>query len=95
MADWHAVGWPPIFETCQALQKRVSSSTDRRSGRRTAEIRRKNAGGPTESDYDHMRKVRGYVECHLAQKLSGDIEDSAWRYSLMNWGHDPCKHTDC
>ena len=21
----------------------------------------------------------------------GDLENSKWRYSLMNWGHDPLK----
>jgi len=38
-----------------------------------------------------MDKVIGYVHRHTAQKPSGDIEDSNWRYSLMNWGHDPCE----
>jgi hypothetical protein len=29
---------------------------------------------------------------HLAQRPTKErIEDSRWRYSLMNWGHDPCK----
>jgi hypothetical protein len=37
--------------------------------------------------------VVGYVKRHLAQRPSGDISDSAWRYSLMNWGHDPTKKT--
>jgi hypothetical protein len=27
----------------------------------------------------------------LAQRPQGEISESAWRYSLMNWGHDPCK----
>ena len=39
-----------------------------------------------------MRKVIGYVHRHTAQKPSHDaIEDSRWRHSLMNWGHDPLK----
>ena len=38
-----------------------------------------------------MNKVVGYINRHLAQKPKGDIEDSNWRYSLMNWGHDPLK----
>jgi hypothetical protein len=45
----------------------------------------------TEDDAVHMRKVVGYVYQHLTQKPSGDISDSPWRYSLMNWGHDPTK----
>jgi hypothetical protein len=27
----------------------------------------------------------------LAQRPHGNIDESAWRYSLMNWGHDPAK----
>jgi hypothetical protein len=36
-----------------------------------------------------MNKVVGYINRHLAQRPRGDIEDTKWRYSLMNWGHDP------
>ena len=42
-------------------------------------------------DEKHMRKVVGYVHRHLAQRPSGDIRNTRWRYSLMNWSHDPCK----
>jgi hypothetical protein len=35
-----------------------------------------------------MGRVVGYVR-HQAQKPQGDVEDSNWRYPLMNWGHDP------
>ncbi len=39
-----------------------------------------------------MRKVHGYVQRHLAQEPDKeDVESSKWRYSLMNWGHDPLK----
>ena len=38
-----------------------------------------------------MRRVVGYVHRHQAQKPSSDVEDSTWRYSLLNWGHDPLK----
>jgi hypothetical protein len=38
-----------------------------------------------------MRKVTGYVHRHLAQRPSGDVHGTTWRYSLMNWGHDPEK----
>jgi len=39
-----------------------------------------------------MRKVVGYARRHLAQGgPSDDAEHSRWRYSLMNWGHDPLK----
>lgn len=42
-------------------------------------------------DERHMRKVVGYVRRHLAQRPSGDVSYTPWRYSLMNWGHDPLK----
>jgi ribosomal protein L11 len=61
------------------------------SGRRIVEILRSKKADLFDDDYRHMRKVIGYARRHLAQRPSGDISDSAWRYSLMNWGHDPCK----
>ena len=55
------------------------------------EIRRKNVDDLTDADHDHMEKVIGYVHRHTAQGPDGDVEHSDWRYSLMNWGHDPVK----
>ncbi|OZG27625.1 DNA-binding protein [Williamsia sp. 1138] len=66
-------------------------STGHESGRRIVEIERSKKGDLTDDDAAHMRKVVGYVHRHLAQRPSGDVENSAWRYSLMNWGHDPTK----
>ena len=66
-------------------------STGHKSGRSIVRIKRKNVEDLTADDHDHMKKVVGYVNRHMAQKPSGDIEDSDWRYSLMNWGHDPLK----
>ena len=66
-------------------------STGHQSGRRIVKILRAKKGNLTEDDAAHMRKVVGYVHRHLAQKPSGDVSDSPWRYSLMNWGHDPTK----
>lgn len=68
-----------------------SESTGHRSGRRIVEIKRSKKADLTDSQYDHMEKVVGYIHRHKAQEPSGDIEDSDWRYSLMNWGHDPLK----
>jgi hypothetical protein len=61
------------------------------SGRKIVEILGKNKSDYTDEDVDHMRRVVGYVHRHQAQKPSGDVEDSTWRYSLLNWGHDPLK----
>ena len=66
-----------------------SESTGHRSGRRIVEILRTNKSDLTADDAAHMRKVVGYVHRHLAQRPRGDVSDTAWRYSLMNWGHDP------
>ena len=72
-------------------QDEGGESTGHRSGRRIVEILRKNKGEVTEDDLAHMSKVEGYVSRHLKQRPTGDVEDTPWRYSLMNWGHDPLK----
>ncbi len=62
------------------------------SGRRIVEIKRTRKADLTDEDRDHMAKVVGYVHRHLAQGgPKDDVEHSKWRYSLMNWGHDPLK----
>jgi uncharacterized protein DUF3140 len=66
-------------------------SVGHHSGRRIVEIKRNKKADLTEDDYAHMRKVIGYIHRHMAQRPSGDIKNSRWRYSLMNWGHDPLK----
>ncbi len=60
------------------------------SGRRIVEIKRKKKSDYTD-DVEHMRRVSGYVKRHLGQEPKNEVEDSKWRYSLMNWGHDPLK----
>ena len=60
------------------------------SGRRIVAILGKTPGDLTIDDYAHMRKVVGYVRRHLAQEPA-NVATSRWRYSLMNWGHDPLK----
>lgn len=66
-------------------------STGHASGRRIARIKRKRKAELTDDDLAHMRKVNGYVARHLAQRPQGDVRETRWRYSLMNWGHDPLK----
>jgi hypothetical protein len=61
------------------------------SGRWIVAIQRKKKSDYTDDDVDHMKKVNGYVKRHLGQKPKNDAENSNWRYSLMNWGHDPLK----
>jgi hypothetical protein len=61
------------------------------SGRKIVEINRKNKSDLTDDDVEHMKRVNAYVKRHLGQGPKNDIEDSRWRRSLMNWGHDPLK----
>ncbi len=60
------------------------------SGRRILGLLRTRKAALTDDDYAHMRKVVGYVARHLAQRPENMVT-SRWRYSLMNWGHDPLK----
>ena len=61
------------------------------SGRRIVRLLRTRGEGLDEEDYRHMRTVIGYVHRHLAQRPHGDVGDTRWRHSLMNWGHDPLR----
>jgi predicted NAD/FAD-dependent oxidoreductase len=58
------------------------------SGRRIVRLLREGPAG--EDDYRHMRKTVGFVRRHRAQEPANMVT-SRWRYSLMNWGHDPLK----
>lgn len=64
-------------------------STGHASGRRIVQILRTKQGDLSDDDYQHMRKVVGYIRRHRSQRPSGDVRETRWRYSLMNWGHDP------
>ncbi|MEL6609885.1 MAG: DUF3140 domain-containing protein [Pseudomonadota bacterium] len=70
----------------------AGESTGHKSGRRIVEIKRTNKADITDDQWDHMATVVGYIKRHLSQGgPEGDVEHSNWRYSLMNWGHDPLK----
>lgn len=66
-----------------------------KSGKQIISIKRTKKDQLNEDQLDHMRKVIGYIKRHKAQKPDSDIKNSDWRYSLKNWGHDPCKEMDC
>jgi hypothetical protein len=59
------------------------------SGCRIVEILEKDESYYIDDDVEHMRRVVSYVHRHQAQEPKGDVEDSNWRYSLMNWGPRP------
>jgi hypothetical protein len=85
--------WLDTDESKAVGQKSSDSgeSTGHHSGRRIVEILESKKADLSDDDYAHMRKVVGYVKRHRAQGPSKDVEHSKWRYSLMNWGHDPQK----
>lgn len=68
-----------------------AESVGHASGRRIVELLRTRKDDLRDGDDEHMRTVRGYIRRHLAQLPGGDLEESRWRFSLMNWGHDPLK----
>ena len=86
--------WLGTDESTSVGQKSDGSgeSTGHESGRRIVELLRTRKADLSDDDLAHMRKVHGYVRRHLAQEpQKEDVESSKWRYSLMNWGHDPLK----
>ncbi len=66
-----------------------SESVGHHSGKKIIALLAKSQAEFTSDDLDHARKVVGYIHRHLAQRPAGDISKTHWRYSLMNWGHDP------
>ncbi|UOQ54024.1 DUF3140 domain-containing protein [Hymenobacter cellulosivorans] len=66
-------------------------SIGHKSGRHILQILAKKKADLTADDEAHMHKVHAYISRHLAQGPHADKEHSRWRYSLMNWGHDPLK----
>ncbi len=87
--DSRSVGW------AGGENKTESSgpeSVGHHEGGRIVAIKRKKKADYTAQDYADMKKVSAYVKRHLAQGgPKDDKEHSRWRYSLMNWGHDPLK----
>jgi len=67
-----------------------SESVGHASGRRIVTLLRTRKAELDDDDYAHMRKVVGFVRRHSARRPE-NVVTSRWRYSLMNWGHDPIK----
>lgn len=79
----HAVGW-------KGPDGSARESVGHASGRHIVRILRKRKDELTDDDYAQMRRVIGYIRRHSAQRPA-NVYTSRWRYSLMNWGHDPTK----
>ena len=88
--------WLKTDESRSVGDSDSGESTGHRSGRRIVDIKRTRKDELTDDQWDHMAKVVGYVKRHCSQGGPGeDVEHSAWRYSLMNWGHDPLADDGC
>jgi hypothetical protein len=64
------------------------------SGRRILAILGKKRSEIDADDVAHMKRVNGYIARHLAQrpdKSDDELSNTAWTYSLKNWGHDPLR----
>ena len=73
------------------VRKGETESVGRQSARKILAIRDTRTVDLTDADYRHMKKVIGYCRRHLAQRPWGDVTGTRWRWSLMNWGHDPLR----
>ncbi len=71
-----------------------SESIGHKSGKQIVQLLENKKDEYNHDEISHMKKVISYIHRHLAQKPSGDIKNTHWRYSLMNWGHDPLKDTN-
>ena len=95
MAPAELEKWLGTEKSCEVGWKADarSESVGHASGRRIVAILRKHKAELTDDDCAHMRKVAAYVARHRAQRPA-NVVTSRWRYSLMNWGHDPLKEQD-
>ena len=75
------------------VRRGETESVGRQSARRILAIKARKVDDLTDADYAHMKKVIGYCRRHLAQRPYGDVTNTRWRWSLMNWGHDPLRRT--
>ena len=95
MAPQELEDWLETDESQSVGQKDADGdeSVGHAMGRRIVEMKRTKKADLTDDDYEAMRKVCGYVARHSQQgpEKESDEEESDWRYSLMNWGHDPLK----
>ena len=86
----------PESQKVGMVRRGETESVGRQSAKRILAIKATAVADLTESDYSHMKKVIGYCRRHLAQRpqafrMGGDITHTRWRWSLMNWGHDPLR----
>ena len=92
MAPQELKGFLETDESKSVGDSESGESTGHKSGRRIVKIKRTKKEDITDDQWDHMATVVGYIKRHCSQGGPKDnVETSNWRYSLMNWGHDPLK----
>lgn len=84
-----SVGWVP--EAGPKHSPEGEKSEGYKSGEHILNILRTPKHKLCAADFEHMQRVVSYIKRHLAQRPNKDITNTRWRYSLMNWGHDPLK----
>jgi len=86
-------GWleTPQSRKVGMVRRGETESVGRQSARKILAIKAGRVAELTDADYRHMKKVIGFCRRHLAQRPWGDVTDTRWRWSLMNWGHDPLR----
>lgn len=90
MSPQQLSSWLKTEDSQEVGQKNEGDeSTGHKSGRQIVELLERHESEYTEDEIAHMRKVVSYVRRHSAQRPQGDVKDTRWRFSLMNWGHDP------
>ena len=91
LEDW--LGTPESWSVGSKGGDPARESIGHASGRRIVGILRRDDLPLGAEDHAHMRKVVGFVKRHRAQQPANPVS-SRWRYSLMNWGHDPLKQIE-
>lgn len=96
MAPQELEDWLETDESKSVGDSGSGESTGHKSGRKIVDIKRTNKDDLSDAQWDHMAEVVGYIKRHCSQGGPQEgAEDSRWRYSLMNWGHDPFGDGGC
>jgi hypothetical protein len=91
MAPQDLDDWQQTETSKSVGDKSDGESVGHKSAGKIVEIKRTRKYDLTDAQWDWMAKTVGYIKRHTAQRPKGDVADTSWRYSLMNWGHDPLK----
>ncbi|PSB41390.1 DUF3140 domain-containing protein [Chamaesiphon polymorphus] len=90
MSPQQLANWLKTEDSQEVGQKNDGDeSIGHKSGRQIVELLERDESEYSDEEIAHMRKVVSYVRRHSAQRPQGDVKDTRWRFSLMNWGHDP------